>query len=227
MTNETVIDFGHWTVPSSWNELTLKQYIEIEKYYADKENKFDARQVLHILTSHSVDEVGQLPIEFVERLLGRLQWLSEAPEWGEPSASIVIDGEKYTINVMEKLKTGEFISVDTVLKSDPHNYAAILAILCRKNGEIYDSKFEAEEYEKRVEMFEKQPITKIMPLVNFFFLLFAIREIPSKLFSKVEEGINLIQQNIETSENLGVFKRSYLNWRMRKLRKLLKSNKNT
>ena len=31
MDNENVIDFGSWTVPTSWDELTLKQFQEIEK----------------------------------------------------------------------------------------------------------------------------------------------------------------------------------------------------
>ena len=45
MDNENVIDFGKWTTPKSWDELTLKQFQEIEKYYSDKDKKFDVREV--------------------------------------------------------------------------------------------------------------------------------------------------------------------------------------
>jgi hypothetical protein len=128
---------------------------------------------------------------------------------------------------MEKLKLGEYVAVDTVLKSDSSDYASILAILCRKEGEIYDSRFEAEEFEKRKEMFEKQPVTKILPIIGFFLNLFIVSERHSQLYSLVEEGINLIQQTIDNSQKIGASKRLSLNWRMRKLRKSLKSIKAT
>ena len=225
MDNENVIDFGSWHCPTSWDELTLKQFQEIEKYYSDKDKKFDVREVLDIFTDHTRDEIDQLPIDFVDKLLNELSFLKEQPKYGDASASIEIDGEKYSINVMEKLKTGEYVAIDTILKSDPHDYISILAVLCRKNGEIYDSKFEAELFEERQKLFAKQSIMKIMPLISFFLNLYILRMTHSQLYSEVEEGLNLIQQNIDNSENLGVFKRRYLNSQMKKLRKLLKSNK--
>ena len=225
MDNENVIDFGSWTVPTSWDDVTLKIVQEIEKYYSDKDKNFDVREVLDIFTDHTRDEIDQLPINFTDKLLNELSFLKEQPQYGDASASIEIDGEKYSINVMEKLKTGEYVAIDTILKSDPHDYISILAVLCRKNGEIYDSKFEAELFEERQKLFAKQPIMKIMPLISFFLNLYILRRTHSQLYSEVEEGLNLIQQNIDSSENLGVFKRHSLNSQMKKLRKLLKSNK--
>ena len=155
MDNENVIDFGSWTVPTSWDDVTLKMFQEIEKYYSDKDKNFDVREVLDIFTDHTRDEIDQLPINFTDKLLNELSFLKEQPKYGDASASIEIDGEKYSINVMEKLKTGEFVAIDTILKSDPHDYISILAVLCRKNGEIYDSKFEAELFDERKKLFAK------------------------------------------------------------------------
>lgn len=223
--DENKIDLGKWTVPTSWDEITLKQFQEIEKYYADKDKYFDVREVLHILTDHTIDEINALPINFTEQILNKLAFLRKEVDWGKPSNQIEIDGEKYAINVMEKLKTGEYVAIDTILKNDAHDYISVLAILCRKSGEIYDSKFEAEEFEKRVELMGKQPVMKIMPLVSFFLNLYIVQKTHSLLYSEVEEGLNLIQQSIDNSENLGVFKKRSLNSQVKKLRKLLKSNK--
>lgn len=225
MDNENVIDFGSWHCPTSWEEITLKQFQEIEKYYSNKDEKFDVRNVLDIFTDHTRDEIDQLPINFTDKLLNELSFLKEQPKYGDASPKIEIDGEEYCINVMEKLKTGEYVAIDTILKSDPHDYISILAVLCRKNGEIYDSKFEAEVFEDRQKLFAKQSIMKIMPVISFFLSLYILRMTHSQLYSEVEEGLNLIQQNIDNSENLGVFKRHSLNSQMKKLRKLLKSNK--
>ena len=159
--------------------------------------------------------------------MNKMMFLQDKPKEDAPSNKVIVDGEEYIINVMEKLKTGEYISIDTVLKADKYDYASILAIICRKKGEIYDSKFEAELFEKRKEMWERQPIMKIMPTIAFFLNLYMTLRIPTQLSLEVEEELNHIQKRIETSEKLGAFRKRYLNWRMRRLRKLLKSSRNT
>ena len=217
------IDYGKWTIPNGWNELTLKQYQEIERYYSDKDKKFDVRDVLELFTDHSRDEVSQLPIEFVERILGNLNWLFKTPDWGEPKNYTEINGEKYIVNIQDKLKVGEFIAVDTAMKADRHNYAAILAILCRKEGELYDAKFENEVLTNRIEMWENVPVTKVMPIVSFFLQCFMILQMPSQLSLEVREAINHTRNNIETLHQDGDLTKRSMKSAMKKLKKLEKS----
>ena len=225
MDNENVIDLGKWTTPKSWDELTLKQFQAIEKYYSDKDKKFDVREVLELFTDHSRDEIDQLPIDFVDKLLNELTWLHETPTWGESTNHIEIDGEKYQVNVMEKLKTGEYIAVDTVLKSDKNNYAAIMAILCRKEGELFDSKFENEVLGDRIKMWEKVGVTKVMPIISFFFELWLASQKSTQLYSMVEEAINLTRKDIENSHKDGALSKRSMKSAMKKLKKLEKSIK--
>lgn len=224
---EDIIDFGTFSVPTRWEDLDLATYSEIERYYGDEDKKFDVREVLHIFTHKTVDEINQLPAEFMQILLEKLSFLQTKPEIAEPSNKIIVNGEEYMINIFEKMKTGEYVASDAVIKGDKHDYASILAILCRKKDEVYDSHFEAELFEKRREMWGKQPVVKILPLVNFFLQLWYVQRMNSQLYSQVEEAVNHIQQNIDNLPKIGVFKRLYLNWRMKKLKRLLKSNKNT
>lgn len=225
MDNENVIDLGKWTTPKSWDELTLKQFQAIEEYYSDKDKKFDVREVLELFTDHSKEEISQLPIDFVDKLLNELTWLHESPKWGEPTNKIELDGEKYQVNVQEKLKTGEYIAVDTVLKSDKHNYAAIMAILCRKEGELFDSKFENEVLGDRIQMWEKVGVTKVMPIISFFFELWLVSQKNTQLYSMVEEAINLTRQDIESSHKDGALSKRSMKSAMKKLKKLEKSIK--
>lgn len=227
MANEKdIIDYGEWNVPTSWKDITLDMFSDIERYYGDKDKNFDIREVLHILTGKSADEVNALPAEFLEEILGKLTFLNKRPEVGEPRNYVVIDGEKYVVNTFEKMKTGEYVSFDMAMKADNHDYSSFLAILCRKEGEKYDSKYEAELFDQRKKMFGKVPVTDVMPIISFFLTLWFVRETHSQLFSKVEEAVNLIQQNIDSSDKIGVFKKRSLNLRMKKLRKLLESNRN-
>lgn len=217
------IDYGKWTIPNGWNELTLKQYQEIERYYSDKDKKFDVRDVLELFTDHSRDDIDQLPIEFVERILGNLNWLFKTPDWGEPKNYTEINNEKYIVNIQDRLKVGEFIAVDTAMKADKHNYAAILAILCRKEGELYDSKFENEVLTNRIEMWENVPVTKVMPIISFFMQCFMILQMPSQLSLEVREAINHTRNSIETLHQDGALTKRSMKSAMKKLKKLEKS----
>ena len=223
MDNE--INLGVWNVPRSWDEVTLKTYQEIERYYEDKDKQFDIRDVLHIFTNHSQDEINMLPMEYLEKIMGCLVFLEERPKEEEPRNWIEIDGERYVVHTENKLRTGEYIASDTAIKGDKHNYAAILAILCRKEGELYDSRFENEVLEDRIKLFEVQPITKVLPIIHFFMNCYIISMTPSLLSSKVEEAIDLTRKDIEISARSGAISRRSMKSAMTKLKKLEKSIK--
>ena len=223
--NDNEYSFGNWNIATSWTDVTLEQYQKLEEIY-EGEN-VDIRDIIAILANKERKDVDELPTEFFEQLLEKIAFIKEKPETPEPSSSIEISGETYQINIMEKLKTGEFIDSQMALEGDKHNYALLFAILCRKAGEIYNDDFIANTLPAREELFKKQPIMKILPLVGFFLLRWRIYIIPMALSSKVEEAANLLANDIETSPELGVGKKLYLKWRMRKLKKLLKSIKST
>ena len=225
MNNENIIDCGIYNFPTSWEQVTLAQYQELERIYSDKDKQIDIRDVLSVLTAHSKDEVDQLPIDFLETLLEALKWIYKTPEWGQPSNKVEISGETYYVNIQNKLKTGEYIAVDTILKSDKHNYAAIMAILCRKDGEIYDSKYENEVLEERIKMWEQQPVLNVMKVVSFFLQCYMILEMPTLLSMEVEEAINLERENIKNSRKNGDLSTLSTKLLIRKLRKLQKSIK--
>lgn len=222
--NDYYYYFGEWNVPTRWDEVTLEMYQKLEEVY---DGDPDIRDIIACLANKERKDVDELPTEFFEQLLEKIAFIKEKPETPEPSSSIEIAGEQYSINIMEKLKTGEFIDSQMALEGDKHNYALLFAILCRKVGEIYNDEFIANILPERVELFKKQPVMKILPLVNCFFALWKISIIPMALSSKVEEAANLLANDIKTSHELGVGKKLYLKWQMRKLRKSLKSIKSS
>lgn len=225
---DDIKDFGNWNVPTSWNEVTLKQFSEIEKFYENKDKDFNVREVLQIFCNKTEDEVNELPIEFTEKILKCLAFINEEKlDWGEPKNYIDIDNERYTIHFENQLKTGEYIMVDSIIKSDPHNYASILAVLCRKEGEIYDSKFENEILPSRVEMFERMPVTKLTGLVAFFFDLSLLYMNNSQLFTQAEAVLNHIRKHYETSIRNGRWWELCTLLQTKKLLRLLKSIKST
>lgn len=221
--DKNIIDLGSVTVPTSWNDVTLKMYSDIERYYSDKDKEFNILDVIDILIDKDRDYVMSLPQEFLENILEKLSFLQTSPEEKEPVNYIEIDGERYTVHTENKLKVGEYVAADTAMKGDKHNYAAFLAILCRKDGELYDSKFENEVLEDRIKMWEKQPVTKILPVVGFFLNLYIILQMPTLLSSKVMEAIDLTRKDIETLQKNGAVSKRSMKSAMKKLKKLEKS----
>ena len=200
-------------------------YQEIERYYEDKDESFDIRKVLHILTNHSEDEINMLPVEFLEEIMGHLSFMQKPIKEEEPRNWVEIGGERYTVHTENKLKTGEYIASDTALKGDKHNYAGLLAILCRKDGELYDARFENEVLEGRIKLFEEQPVANILPIISFFLRLYIISTAPTLLSSRVQEAIDLERENILSLRKNGALSILSTKSAIRKLRKLEKSIK--
>ena len=221
-------DFGEWKVPQSWDDLTLGKFQELERLYDgdEKERKFDVRDVLDLMTDRTKDEINELPIEFTDSLLRKMYWLHEQPDFGKPSNKVTIDGVQYTVHNENEMKFGEYVALDTAMKGDKHNYAAMLAILCRKEGEIFDAKFENEILPSRIEFWKNVSVMKVMPIVSFFLELSSMSLQVSQLSLEIQEGINHILKHIETSKRNGVFSALYTKWQVRKLKKLQKSIKN-
>ena len=221
-------DFGEWKVPSSWDELTLGKFQELERFYDGDENerKFDVRDVLDLMTDRTKDEINELPIEFTDSLLRKMYWLHEQPDFGKPSNKVIIDGVQYTVHNENEMKFGEYVALDTAMKGDKHNYAAMLAILCRKEGEIFDAKFENEILPSRIEFWKNVSVMKVMPIVRLVVEVSSMSLQVSQLSLEIQEGINHILKHIETSKRNGVFSALYTKWQVRKLKKLQKSIKN-
>ena len=220
---------GEKKVPTSRDELTLGKFQELERLYdgeEDKERKFDVRDVLDLMTERTKDEINELPIELNDMIWRKMYWLHEQPDFGKPSNKITIDGVQYTVHNENEMKFGEYVALDTAMKGDKHNYAAMLAILCRKDGEIFDAKFENEILPSRIEFWKNVSVMKVMPIVSFFLELSSMSLQVSQLSLEIQEGINHILKHIETSKRNGVFSALYTKWQVRKLKKLQKSIKN-
>lgn len=222
-----ITDFKQYSLPKSWDEVTLKQFQDLQKAYNDEKKEVSIVDLISIMANKPKEEVQQLPTSFAELIMNELGFIMEEPKQQKSVPYIIIDGKKYVVNFLEKLKMGEWVDVNSVIKDDSKNYAAMLAILCRLEGEVYDDDFIANKLEERTEMFLRQPITNILPIVAFFLELWLVSRKNSQLYTQIEEQLNNIQKNIETSTNVGAFRKLYLTWRVNRLRKSLLSSNNT
>ena len=219
------MDFGKINIPTKWSEVTLKQFQELMKVY-NQEDK-DILDILSIFTQKSKKELRQMPSEFIETMLVHLQFMNTKLEV-EPSSQIDIDGKIYRINYTEKLKFGEFVDVETLIKEDKYNWSAILGMLCRLEGEIYDDDFIANQLDERIKMYESLSIDRALQLINFFlklklrYITYSLRSLTLK---EAREAAESLVQSIRDSVKAGAgtkLNSIYAKIELRKLEKQLK-----
>lgn len=224
---ETIVvkDYGNITVPTSWDDITLRQFVNLMKLQeAEGKDELSIVDIMAVLTGTDKKYIYSLPSDFANTIMAHLLFLNE-PLKEEPKAEVEINGDVYKINYMEKLKFGEYTDANTIMANDKFDYGSLLAILCRKEGEKYDDDFIADHIEKRTEMWNNQPITKVYPLVCFFLTLSALSgQHLQHYMTDAEQAINQSLTHIEDSLKDGAVKKfslSYVKARL-KLKKLRK-----
>lgn len=226
---ETIVvkDFGNITVPTSWDDITLRQFVDLMRLQEEEgKDELSIVDIMAVLTGTDKKYIYSLPSDFANTIMAHLLFLNE-PLKEEPKAEVEINGDVYKINYMEKLKFGEYTDANTIMANDKFDYASLLAILCRREGEKYDDDFIADHIEKRTEMWNNQPITKVYPLVCFFLTLSAISgQHLQHYMTDAEQAINQSLTHIEDSLKDGAVKKFSLNyvkvrWKLRKLRKCM------
>ena len=224
---ENIYDFKKWNVPVRWEEINLTTWSKIQELYSQNENEaLDIVELISILCNKNRSEVQELPTSFLDIILTHLQFLYTPIPKVESKPYIEINNERYEINIMEKLKTGEYIDVSTILKDDKYSYATILAILCRKKGEIYNDDFIANELPKRITMFENLPITEVLPIITFFLNCYLLSEVTTQLYTTIEDGVKDIRKNMKDLRKSGEVSKSYMRSVEKTLKKLEESVKN-
>lgn len=199
------------------------------------------KDLLSIFTDFDMEKYDILPVELYESIMSNFNFVLKEMETSDPTNEIEINGMEFIINDKETLKVKEYEDAELVLRTDRFDYPSLLAILCRevtgiktdhvtgksyKVNEVYDSEFANKKFDGRREMFANMPITKVMPLITFFFLRgmeysnysqMSIQTIASEVLSLVE--------NMEDSARRMVLLKPSMMLRMIKLRKLKKSIK--
>lgn len=174
------IQLGKYKVAEKWEDVTLLQWQNYVRNASSKEdNSVDIISTLECFSDIPRSVINQMPTDLFESVIGRLKWIQETPDQ-TPSNSVVINGETYLINTMEKLKVMEYLDINTVIENDKFNYSMIFAILCRKLGEEYNDDFKADKLPERLEMFENMNCVDGMRLIGFFLTCFIELETRSR-----------------------------------------------
>ena len=196
------INLGQYHVSESWDDVTLLQWQNYVRQASEsKDNSVDIIGTLEAFSDIPRNIINQMPTDLFESVIERLKWITEQPDQ-TPTQSVVINGEKYFINMMEKLKVKEYLDLNTVIENDKFNYSMIFAILCRKQGEEYDEEFIADKLPDRLEMFEQMNCVDGMKLIAFFLTCWVELETRSRnslVVQAIKEDAQKLVKSIRSS----------------------------
>lgn len=227
--NKSIIDLGKINLPSSWNEVTLGIAVAYSK--AASEDISDYEKLVKAAAAFSQkdeDFIKNLPLPILEKILEKLKFIlsTKKEENVEPTNSIKIDGETYSINFANQLRVGEFVALETAMKQSPNSYLPqALAILCRRDGELYDSRFENEILPNRIEFWKQQKFVDVKPLIDFFLNKYEIFKKTLVISSTIKQLKSHIVEDLENLLNDGEALEQCTVWQKMRLKKLLKSTK--
>lgn len=216
----------NFNIPTRWEDITLKAFQDIKRLYAQYEGSTPpAYKLIALLSGEDETKIKEAQALVVEAVMEEMTFLV-TPITDEISNKIEVDNTTYVINNEEKLRFGEFVDCNTVLEADNANLAAILGIVCRKEGELYNDDFIANTLDSRVSMYEQQSMDKIQPLINFFLNASTTSEQTIQSYLKaLEVQTSHILEHYENSMKNGTGKRLFMSFQMMKLRKLKKQLK--
>lgn len=174
-----------YNMPTEWNEMDLKRYVELAKLEETKESfgipELYLLRIIEALCDAESGDLDDLTLDMVTDLSSNVAYLQQEPKW-KNNRHIEIDGKDYVFpEDLNKLTMGEYISIKTLQEQQTSQADLIpwlLAIILRPGKKVIDEETKAEKWvqdkfntanlEWRKELFMKQPVFDLMGPVSFF-----------------------------------------------------------
>lgn len=217
--NTILVNQIEYNIPSSWDEITLDQQIEISKV-VERDEEFRNVHMISTYTGIPMELIRKMNIKYFKQILELMKFLSQPIE-NKVVKSIVHNGHEYHLD--DSILAGEtqdFLSIEGLLKKYSKNQVEalpyIIAVVAKRNGETLDSY----DIYKRAEEFRTLPYST----ANNIWFFFAVTEKAYSLNTK--QSLTAMGQVLEVSLNYSkntLEQQVGLTWSKRLLRVILLS----
>lgn len=155
-----------YNVPEGWNDVTLGQYEKWFDYVAD--TKMKEVELVSLISTIPFDLLSTLPLSFYTDVLNMVSFAFAGNDF-KPSNKILIDDEVYSVSIKDELTLAQYVDVEATFEEEGNDsrLSEILAIVCLRKGEKYDSKI----LKERKKLFQDLKMNEVFPLLAFFFAI--------------------------------------------------------
>ena len=204
-------------VPTSWEDVTLRQFIELSKVPDMGFSKEDANlRILSILTGIDDSELYELPVGELAKINALVKFIESKDSLFPVKYKIKIKDKRYKFEWKTNLLTsGEYIDIQEYLKSKNDNLHKILAIYLKPInifGFRIKSKYKKNIYGKYIQTLESREETaqflldnitmdKVFAMSGFFLqtwgvLMKATQAYLAKEKNRAMKAINLSKEDL-------------------------------
>lgn len=207
-----------YNVPEGWNDVTLGQYEKWFDYVAD--TKMKEVELVSKISTIPFDLLSTLPLSFYTDILNMVSFAFAGNDF-KPSNKILINDEVYSVTTKDELILAQYVDVEATFEEDSNDskLSEILAIVCLKKGEKYNSKI----LKERKKLFQGLMMNEVFPLLAFFLQLKKNLLKITTFYSKVVEQANQFADLIKTSAENGDGTKLLPKLQRMKYRSLMKS----
>jgi hypothetical protein len=157
-----------FNIPQSWDEVSLFQYQDLVLLNIEGKGIFEKYvEYLSILTQTDTEELEDLDIEYISKIIKNIKWLEKSPSTNYKNTI----GDFHLIN-LNTLTLGAYIDIEYYSGEFFKNLHLIFAILYRKiiKNEWGEIIYEPYEYDlqKRSELFLDESINSVYGVVNLY-----------------------------------------------------------
>lgn len=202
---EITINEKTYKVPETLHELTLKDYcrifkgVKFDKTMEWKDIKYSEATLISRILGEDDNFALSLPLAIYNYLCETCIFLYDVNRV-KHTATIELNGVKYTIPKPEEFNLRKWIDVDVTRQSeDPDMFVQLYAILIDPIGEDGKCKPYNGGYEERIPLLENYPADEAMSMINDFFAQGESSRRVMDAYSKAEEAIEQFARNTRSS----------------------------
>lgn len=215
-----------YSVPSSWDEVTIAQQIEISKV-VDRDEQFRNLHMISTYTGVPLDLVRRMNINQFKSVVEIMTFLSK-PIPNKIIKSFTHNGNEYFIaDSLLRGETQDFLSVEGLLKKYKNNQTEalpyIVAIIAKKSGETLDN---YDPWARGIE-FMTLPYSTVHSIWFFFAQTEKVLSLNTKQFLEIQDkvleaSLSYSESIVKQSDGQGLYRKllkTYLLWYIKSIRK--------
>lgn len=140
------------TIKNSWDEITWKEYEQLEQILnTDIPSDYKSVHLIAVLTGLSVEEIENLPITTVQRLMPHLDFLYTEPETHTHQFEYTINGRVYDFKgKLDEITTAQYIDYRSYMEEENKDVVKLMSVFLIPVGHEYNDGYDIEQVQSDI-----------------------------------------------------------------------------
>lgn len=140
------------TIKNNWDEITWREYEQLEQILnTDIPSDYKSVHLIAVLTGLSVEEIENLPITTVQRLMPHLDFLYTEPETHTHKFEYTINGRVYDFKgKLDEITTAQYIDYRSYMEEENKDVVKLMSVFMIPKGHEYNDGYDIEQVQSDI-----------------------------------------------------------------------------